>query len=964
MAKSKLHPLAKQLGYKSNAAFYKDYPTEDSFKQGGAFKGRKGPFPQIQNDQEFFSRGYANIKSPYNGSSLQYGGSMFPIPSPDQSGGQGSSESLYRGNYPEGYQWQYRGHQGDTLGSTLTKGDRWGLTQSGDPGLGFFDKSDIADSTQYGQENFNSNISNEVDRMNKIAIRKGVGISKQKFGGFPQVHAFPTQPTLKGISDYGYPTPQIPIAQEGATFGSNMKRGIKSMLPSKKNTDLIKYGAGSMFDMDNSGQDYNSIMGSAPQSGADYQFPKAAGYTNSIKKGPASYPGGMYDIPQNSLPGDQPRRMPMIGGSDDRGDYNKSGLEPTGYFRPDQTGTGSYITGEYGGAYNGMFQEDMELPEFNYGSNYMRMGGTPCKKCGGSHMEDGGFPLINEGSNALPEGLARFTNGIKEGAFNVIQNEEMEKLAPMFKKGGSKDWISGAVNPAHKGYCTPMSKSTCTPSRKAFARRAKAGFKEYGGITEYGPGGTNPWLAKGYTPTDPLATAPSSYYRPGEGANTPNVQTFNPRDANTVDPLYTSPAPAPGGYQIDDPRVQRKVAANQGFDTFSNYVGSGQDPALTDKFPQYAPTAQVIQKYGGDLPMAKYGDNNWDYDSGYKKRQDLRSKVKGHMGEGYKSNWNDEEIYNHALRSGIIKEGTTQDNAGYDPYGVNPYGNRMQGSGFGNPYGGYAWKTKNKFYGQPGLGAYRSKGTSDADYNKQLSQNFKDQGLNFYQDVKPNALGSIFGMGPRVRTYLGSGDNPFVGGRGKRNPDGTIVGNKLRKLFGPKGEASSPMPGSPSTTGNSSYEESPIDGMSMEEFKNNFPGYGRGTETPAIAAADDAQYMEDQNAAFTQGTEINPMTGEPLPPNVYDYSQAPPQAAPPIPFTPDPKLPGFIQENVTPFSAAPTQIQDPEAFQRWRDRSQDPSRATGFRQEGGDYNEGDELELTPAEIKKLKAMGYQFDIIK
>mgnify|MGYP003133955227 CR=1 FL=1 len=42
-----------------------------------------------------------------------------------------------------------------------------------------------------------------------------------------------------------------------------------------------------------------------------------------------------------------------------------------------------------------------------------------------------------------------------------------------------KDWIQGAVNPAHKGYCTPMTKSTCTPPRKALAKRfKKAGRKE------------------------------------------------------------------------------------------------------------------------------------------------------------------------------------------------------------------------------------------------------------------------------------------------------------------------------------------------------------------------------------------------------------------------------------------------------------------------------------------------------
>tara|TARA_R110002020_G_scaffold163895_3_gene350099 strand:- start:212 stop:976 length:765 start_codon:yes stop_codon:yes gene_type:complete len=42
-----------------------------------------------------------------------------------------------------------------------------------------------------------------------------------------------------------------------------------------------------------------------------------------------------------------------------------------------------------------------------------------------------------------------------------------------------KNWIKGAVNPAHKGFCSPMTKSTCTPRRKALAKRfKKAGRKE------------------------------------------------------------------------------------------------------------------------------------------------------------------------------------------------------------------------------------------------------------------------------------------------------------------------------------------------------------------------------------------------------------------------------------------------------------------------------------------------------
>lgn len=59
------------------------------------------------------------------------------------------------------------------------------------------------------------------------------------------------------------------------------------------------------------------------------------------------------------------------------------------------------------------------------------------------------------------------------------------------KKGGnSKDWISKAVNPKHKGYCTPMTKETCTPKRKALAETFKkmAKKKESGGEVMYKDG--------------------------------------------------------------------------------------------------------------------------------------------------------------------------------------------------------------------------------------------------------------------------------------------------------------------------------------------------------------------------------------------------------------------------------------------------------------------------------------------
>lgn len=41
-----------------------------------------------------------------------------------------------------------------------------------------------------------------------------------------------------------------------------------------------------------------------------------------------------------------------------------------------------------------------------------------------------------------------------------------------------KNWIQGAINPSHKGYCTPETKSTCTPRRKALAHTLRKMHKK------------------------------------------------------------------------------------------------------------------------------------------------------------------------------------------------------------------------------------------------------------------------------------------------------------------------------------------------------------------------------------------------------------------------------------------------------------------------------------------------------
>lgn len=67
------------------------------------------------------------------------------------------------------------------------------------------------------------------------------------------------------------------------------------------------------------------------------------------------------------------------------------------------------------------------------------------------------------------------------GAINGVKVYDQDSF---FKKGGN--WLKGAVNPKHKGYCSPMTKSTCTGRRRAFAETMKKhhGFhkKDRGGV--------------------------------------------------------------------------------------------------------------------------------------------------------------------------------------------------------------------------------------------------------------------------------------------------------------------------------------------------------------------------------------------------------------------------------------------------------------------------------------------------
>lgn len=115
------------------------------------------------------------------------------------------------------------------------------------------------------------------------------------------------------------------------------------------------------------------------------------------------------------------------------------------------------------------------------------------------HHEGGGIidnpmtnfypPAAENGMDVLEQFLPRMT-GQELAYFGSVLEQFLPRMNGQGElesdeaKGGN--WIKGAVNPKHKGYCTPMTKSTCTGRRRAFAKTMKKhhGFHEEGGEIE------------------------------------------------------------------------------------------------------------------------------------------------------------------------------------------------------------------------------------------------------------------------------------------------------------------------------------------------------------------------------------------------------------------------------------------------------------------------------------------------
>jgi hypothetical protein len=715
-----LGPAAMEGALATLPGLFKSVGQEALTHYGTSALHRKGGpvFPQIQSADGFFSMGFENVPAPYQGGSFQKGGNY---PAASTTGVAPIAPVNYRSNgkfmgkYAPGQEWKYLGAQGDTLGARLKLGKTsvtgqpyWDIMTSPDPAdASAFGTFNPYDSASYSREHFNGNPADEVRRLEKIAIQSGNRELGGDYVGFGEGHPFPYQPRMpkNGAEAYGRPTYGSKwIAQTGGA-------------PNYMDTDIFS-------------NKINAYTGQpTPNSGAGYQFPMAPN-----APAPNTYnvpgPGGMYDAtPRYSTPGqNEPHDIGMLG------------------------------------------------PK--------KMGGVPCYNCGGSKRKNGGSTetkyasilKLNPADPATRDNLVgdfnkRIQRASMEAQFAKLQEIEQDPTVaayggtpemfpyamPYEYKGGG--WIQGAVNPAHKGYCTPMTKATCTPRRKAFAMTMK---KHHG------------------------------FHKKQEGG-----EQMNPETLKSIMAEYQQ--------GVEDPE---KIASDLGITTeeVTNYLQYAQQLAQQQPVKPESPSEDqgegnveettAVSRYGGALPMAKDG---WDFTPDYRsyapadpRITGLRTALKAKNISGYNDKLSDEQVIELGVNNKMISKGDAENSTGYDPYQRGSYGNYMQPAGFSTGWPGGAYKVKNKFNfygtGNPFTGDQRTQvanaaaqGVIDPNTAKAL----KDAGMWYKQDIK-NDLWSRIGLanGPkRIHTEFGFGDQPMNIDVPKQ---GTIVGNKLRKMFGPK----------------------------------------------------------------------------------------------------------------------------------------------------------------------------------
>lgn len=508
---------------------------------------------------------------------------------------------------------------------------------------------------------------------------------------------------------------------------------------------------------------------------------------------------------------------------------------------------------------------------------HYKQGGVPCYNCGGQHMDMGGSPF-NYGY--FPATQYGGGVGIPEADTNMLE---------MYKKGGN--WLKGAVNPAHKGYCTPMTKPTCTGHRKAFAKM----MKEKHGFHKKAEGGEAP---QGFT-MDNVLDSNKAYFKNYIAGNTMNAlhdevaNEFFQNGGNNFN--YMNQQQMNYANNMLDQMDQRGAMANQNFlgqtgNMLRNIYGYGKygmqtfqgggtytDPKTGQEVP-LTPEMRNELNTTGIITWSKYGVNpSGNTGTTGTPAGQTANTLPAYLTKDDLTNWWAEMQKGQQPQYGQPQYGYPQYGAG-QPMGYYR-GQGMQGYFPMNPMGPY-YKTKFKGwsnYPSTGYGympqqytgamtgAPSTSGEMDANQLAEFKKYWADRGVNaeITQDVKRGLLGKW--LGPRrVKTNVKFSSIP-----GQQNQQPTTQqqqntqtpqnnqGAGLGPTFGP---------------GYSGFNAD-ADGNGMPDYLqvnnqqgNNVPAANYDFVNIGSTPVDKQQFMQNKIQQDIQNMENNPYLMNPAPP--------------------------------------------------------------------------------------------------
>lgn len=906
MAKSKLHSLAKSLGYKSNKAFYNDYPTREAYEMacGGAHKMSYGKLPRAQNGgpslvNEMIPVGrnitgdpsLQQFEAPGYNTAVDF---MSPIWSGATITPRGNTSVPVDATPSTSYQFQYQDpniQQRMAQNRGFNTVDQW-----------------IASGKDH-------------DTTGKIMAFNKANPAMKKGGSF--VENFPYIQTEPQFFSPGFYETYNPNNHSSLQYGGyNSPFNPADSMDARMNMDMTQREATRLRDLQTNRLKAMYLM---PSSDVDYAG-QAADYGSQAlsAEGTFNKARDKYALIKANLDTERVNdpnwtrnrigawtQKKMGGGF---GEGHPFSTQPTfAQFRSYGRPTMPLPIAQKGGT---MMYDADGRPSGTVPSSYTKISNTKIRK-----KQKGGSAEFNQGPEYFTNKMNEFLGGIRDTALATTEEEinNMHMMpdgtmmpgayhgAPQAKGGG---WIQSATKSIKrrgtKGVCTgsKFGSSSCPPGSRRY-NLAKT-FKKMAKNRQFG--------GEGQAEMDPSTLTPEQWQQ----------YIMSEEGQQLVQQMGMTPDQFIQAYPTAQEFIAEQEGADQGM-AMQQMGGPNIDPNVMGNIDMYS------QAYNQAADNANMLDGLTEFASFIPRAQE------GGTGITQKQfqTWLDEYFKTNPQYA--------SNRQGYDGYRQRP------------SYGGYGYFPAN------------------------ASPYMKFKNVKTYINGLPAGANSPFVSGSSASGIPGGvpqrqgnvpwtvTSSPRLFGRkykwqyGIPPPkQGTIVGNKLRKLFGPKSQ------------------EEPTQSLRQQYTSDNVP------VADSVQTAGNVLFSRDQAMRTSPTWEQNVQDPNLIPwlkqtasrlgvspeslVNSSQSTQMEPTTAPITTFTqlPGQQSPDDYMRELEAYQAG-VERRNPSPTRKWflgkRTYPEGQQKYGGYKQYGGAYFEGDELDLSEEEIQKLKRGGYVIEYI-